>query len=220
MATTKNITMKQFNGTDYDTLYPKTVYSQVSGVAPSGYGLGDAGKQVTDLNDAQDSGFYSAIGAANIPTGITSAQYASVLVLCSQPDRVTQVYFQDVTDGDGAIAVRRLNGNGWSEWEYLNPPMKVGVEYRTTKRYMEKPVYAKLVNFGAMPNTAAKTLAHGISDVKYVVSLSGDGNWSNLIGYRYVDYAYADSTNIYIKSNADLSTMYAHVVMEYTKSTD
>ena len=29
MATTKNITMKQFNGTDYDTLYPKTVVNQV-----------------------------------------------------------------------------------------------------------------------------------------------------------------------------------------------
>ena len=32
MATEKNITMKQFNGTDYDTLYPKTIASQVDGV--------------------------------------------------------------------------------------------------------------------------------------------------------------------------------------------
>lgn len=29
MATNKNITMKQFNGTDYDTLYPKTIVNQV-----------------------------------------------------------------------------------------------------------------------------------------------------------------------------------------------
>ena len=34
MATTKNITMKQFNGTDYDTLYPKTVASQITGAVP------------------------------------------------------------------------------------------------------------------------------------------------------------------------------------------
>ena len=34
MATTKNITMKQFNGTDYDTLYPKTQGSQITGVVP------------------------------------------------------------------------------------------------------------------------------------------------------------------------------------------
>ena len=32
MATEKNITMKQFNGTDYDTLYPKTIASQVDGI--------------------------------------------------------------------------------------------------------------------------------------------------------------------------------------------
>lgn len=33
MATNKNITMKQYNGTDYDTLYPKTLVGQVVGAA-------------------------------------------------------------------------------------------------------------------------------------------------------------------------------------------
>ena len=32
MATNKNITIKQFNGTDYDTLYAKTIAIQVDGV--------------------------------------------------------------------------------------------------------------------------------------------------------------------------------------------
>ena len=32
MATEKNITMKQFNGTDYDILYPKTIASQIPDV--------------------------------------------------------------------------------------------------------------------------------------------------------------------------------------------
>ena len=32
MATNKNITMKQYNGTDYDTLYPKTIASQIPDV--------------------------------------------------------------------------------------------------------------------------------------------------------------------------------------------
>lgn len=34
MATNKNITMKQFNGTDYDMLYPKTIANQISGIMP------------------------------------------------------------------------------------------------------------------------------------------------------------------------------------------
>lgn len=51
MATEKNITMKQFNGTDYDTLYPKTIASQIPDVYSknqtinaetlSKYGLGE-----------------------------------------------------------------------------------------------------------------------------------------------------------------------------------
>ena len=32
LATNKNIIMKQFNGTDYDTLYPKTVAAQIDDV--------------------------------------------------------------------------------------------------------------------------------------------------------------------------------------------
>lgn len=32
MATEKNITMKQFNGTNYDTLYPKAIASQIPNV--------------------------------------------------------------------------------------------------------------------------------------------------------------------------------------------
>lgn len=35
MATEKNIVMKEFNGTDYDTLYPKTIGTQVDGIFTS-----------------------------------------------------------------------------------------------------------------------------------------------------------------------------------------
>lgn len=35
MATNKNITVKQFNGVDYDTLYPKTSLTQVEGLSAS-----------------------------------------------------------------------------------------------------------------------------------------------------------------------------------------
>ena len=38
MATNKNITMKQFNGTDYDTLYPKTKAEQIENLTPSSVG--------------------------------------------------------------------------------------------------------------------------------------------------------------------------------------
>lgn len=39
MAENKNITMKQYNGSDYDTLYPKTKVSQVEGGVASVNGI-------------------------------------------------------------------------------------------------------------------------------------------------------------------------------------
>ena len=40
-------------------------------------------------------------------------------------------------------------------WEWVDPPMALGVEYRTTERYMGKPVYAKLLNLGSMPSSGS-----------------------------------------------------------------
>ena len=61
MATTKNITMKQFNGTDYDTLYPKTKVEQIENLTPSSIGAvnksGDTmtgNLKVPSLNVSQD----------------------------------------------------------------------------------------------------------------------------------------------------------------------
>ena len=45
MATNKNITMKQFNGADYDTLYPKTKVEQVEGAYTQQQILSDATKR-------------------------------------------------------------------------------------------------------------------------------------------------------------------------------
>lgn len=49
-----------------------------------------------------------------------------------------------------------LNG---SNVEWINPPMNLGVEYRTTERFLGKPVYVQMVNFGA--NTSGANLYVG-----------------------------------------------------------
>lgn len=82
MATEKNITMKQFNGTDYDILYPKTIASQIPDVYSktevlttetlSKYGLtadklpNDVFQQIKTLIDNVQA---SADGKARIQTG-------------------------------------------------------------------------------------------------------------------------------------------------------
>lgn len=36
----------------------------------------------------------------------------------------------------------------WGDWEWVNPPMITGEEYRTTERWRDKAVYTKLVSLG------------------------------------------------------------------------
>ena len=82
MATNKNITMKQFNGADYDTLYPKTKVEQVEGAYTQQQILSDSTKRLYGLgSDAvPDEAFValknlingisaSSIGAARIELG-------------------------------------------------------------------------------------------------------------------------------------------------------
>lgn len=53
MATNKNITMKQFNGVDYDTLYPKTIASQIDDVYSKSETLSNSTQSIMGLgNDA------------------------------------------------------------------------------------------------------------------------------------------------------------------------
>lgn len=214
MATTKNITMKQFNGTDYDTLYPKTVYNQVSGVAPAGYGLGETRPYIAktsesgeyDADTIDKTGFFAA--RTNTPTG----NWCYGLHV----NRGDNLAFQLLTSefSEKEFALRKKISGVWQPWEWVNPPMQLGVEYRTVERYNGKPVYAKLLNFGALPNSTSKSFAHGISSLGYVVDIYGQG-----IAGQDVKVS-VDTTNITIKSTSNLSAVTAYPVIKYTKTTD
>ena len=214
MATTKNITMKQFNGTDYDTLYPKTVYNQVSGVAPAGYGLGETLPYIAktsesgeyDADTIDKTGFFAA--KTNTPTG----KWCYGLHV----NRTDNLAFQLLTSefSEKEFALRKKISGVWQPWEWVNPPMKLGVEYRTVERYNGKPVYAKLLNFGALPNSTSKSFAHGISSLGYVVDIYGQG-----VAGQDVKVS-VDTTNITITSTSNLSAVTAYPVIKYTKTTD
>ena len=65
MSVEKNITMRQFNGTDYDTLYPKTDVKQIENLTPSSIGaVAKSGDTMTgDLNTGLSDGIHGKIGS-------------------------------------------------------------------------------------------------------------------------------------------------------------
>lgn len=127
-------------------------------------------------------------------------------------------------DGYASTSITRVKVNGvWQPFEWVNPPMNPGVEYRTTERYLGKPVYCKLVNAGLMPSANnAKLVAHGIADVKDC--LRCNATWSGVTSFpsRFRATVTMDRTNITLDSGVqvDYPSANVFVTMYYTKTTD
>lgn len=116
---------------------------------------------------------------------------------------------------------RKLS-DGTVEW--VNPPMQLGVEYRTTERYLGKPVYAMAVDFGAMPNATTKSVTwQGSGVVSSVLSVEASdsnggalGLGASLSGTEIT----ATKTLLYVKSAGDYSSTSAVFRIKYTKTAD
>ena len=119
------------------------------GAAPAGYGLGKTqsrGIPNNDVDNALENSWYVADASCkhNPFTG-----YGGNVFVYSSVFMVKQTWHQ--VSGARSVASRVKIGNTWSEWEYVNPPMQLGVEYRTTERFMGKPVYTMLIDLGETP---------------------------------------------------------------------
>ena len=73
--------------------------------------------------------------------------------------------FLPVTESADYAGCYTTDISGETEW--LNPPMVAEEEYRTTERWNGKPVYVKMVDFGALPasGTKSKTLVSSAVDI-------------------------------------------------------
>ena len=107
----------------------------------------------------------------------------------------------------------------WMPFEWEHPPMKIGIEYRTTERYQQLPIYTKAVNFGAAPNATSKTVEHGITGFNQCVGVSGILGGANLIGHKNIVGILVNASQITIEADADLSKSNVYVILKYTKAT-
>ena len=131
--------------------------SQVSGLvellagkAPAGYGLGTSASLPpdSDLNNATETGWYQVTDSvANKPNGYN---YGVVEVYKRTDNNIGQIFRGvnrnstiPVANSCNLVAMRAYH-NTWGEWEWVNPPMRLDVEYRTTERYKGKPVYVEV----------------------------------------------------------------------------
>ena len=148
--------------------------------------------------------------------------------LTGQPVQVDQLEHtaQQIDDGIGFESAdypgcyyRMVDGV--TEW--INPPMHLGVEYRTTERYLGKPVYVMAVDYGPLPNTTTKDVEHGIANIENVISAGGTISNGGTIPY-HTDWTNIDvganTYAIFIKTGSDQSDKTAVTWIAYTKTTD
>lgn len=192
------------------------------GAAPAGFGLGASCQDISDWNNAIESGFFQ--GSVNAPTAASWYGY----VVRHATGYVIQVAFTLAYGSAVQQAIRVMYGGTWQPWEYVNPPMSLGNEFRTTERYNGKPVYAKLVNFGALPNGTNKNVAHAKDVDQTVIYLQGvlSNGVPFSTGYNHSRTSpsvkfWVDATawSIRILTEGDMTAVTATVLVKYIKGT-
>ena len=206
-----------------DPITPKSI-----GAAPGGYGLGETPKYIANANDAVKNGRYAIDkNTLNLPGPIMDMwEYTYLKVdVGNRPDAYIKQTITSPYQGWHQCEVTRCfydPRGGWQPWEWVNPPLLLGVEYRTTERYVGSPVYVKLVDFGALPNNNQKdvsvldagTMKCGI-DLKMITS-----NNQAFKQYNGITVQVLQNGVITVATNYNLSTIKAFFLIKYTKSTD
>lgn len=207
-------------------VYPSDEYL-LARCAPAGYGLGEnTPKIVSTPDEAMLSGFYSVANNDYVGDGTFvdwRIGYAQVLV-----QRRGQSVSQIANYND--VEWRRYsadNGATWRPWEWVNPPMEPGNEYRTTERWNGKPVYRKLVTLNLTEATNTEIVVpHGISNFRGLVRqfavLQDKFQLPYMYGGKTAWVSTVNDTNI-IVSNTGLewdSSYSWSFELYYTKTTD
>ena len=104
--------------------------------------------------------------------------------------------------------------------------------YSTTETvvgtYMDKPLYRKVVDCGALPNNTTKGILHNIANINIITKTSGT-SWTNdgitiplpTASLTSPVVIYSDKSKIYITTITDRSiSTNSNVTLEYTKTTD
>ena len=154
----------------------KEILITLANKAPAGFGLGsEYTSYIADFNACIKNGWYRAYSnSLNYPSiGGLGARYGALLVL-TRDSTIYHVYY--VALYSVMYTIERYSNDGgttWSEWEFVNPPMELGLEYRTTERYLGKPVYVKAVDCGAMANNKTIVIT---DDSKRILDVILKGN--------------------------------------------
>ena len=131
------------------------------GAAPGGYGLGEkvstVSRKMEDIDNITGTGWFWLSGSASIDgKTIGNSLLEQIEVSDNFAVHMLHVFEKTSDSARGCVKLLRSRQMGtWTPWEWDNPPMLHGIEYRTTERSNGKPVYVQRVNVGQLPATGS-----------------------------------------------------------------
>lgn len=220
--------------------------------APGGFGFGDQ----LDFVQSRD-GVTTYADFCGMIDGVVDTMPVNTakLIVARGPTETGQYYgahnmlaILNVGDTSASVTltglVPGLNGRGsrwrmvkaggtWGYPEWINPPMDLNTEYRTTERYMGKPVYKKLVALGSAPSTKGtkeifpfgEDYSAGTYNVfsvdAHLSNSANDGGWTittphfNIGGELVTDIRFSGVRIDFYSSG--MTGYYGFVLLKYTK---
>lgn len=203
------------------------------GAAPDGFGLGTSSQAIiADWDEALSNGWWRDGDDNLLNRPFPGLWGIGLTTNYAENSHSVQSAFWVDSDGSVYQKIRgRYSNNTWGPWEWVNPPMRLGVEYRTTERYFGNPVYVKLVDCGTLPNATTKKVEYGDSGCSPIFGY-GISNSSTFPSFNYGNTLANsfDSPNIVslwfignevsIACGGDRSSVEAYVFVKYYKTTD
>ena len=170
----------------------ETVAAALSNKAPAGFGFGDAIQEIATTSAEESYETY----CAKVDAVLDAMPDKTAKLVRAYPPAVygnAGTTISLLYKGDANYAVLSNIGSAdvglcgwrmfklrypsssspavWMPFEWENPPMKIGVEYRTTERYDGKPVFVMAVNGGAFPDNSSKIIDVQIPDTSGQVKM-------------------------------------------------
>lgn len=146
--------------------------------APSGYGYGGEAVSLSNVSIEDETGLTNALetiysGMQDKETklvrfsGFPSASGYTFFGLLFRSSKDSGTFIVLSAHSKGCLITKTKFDGVWEPTEWENPPLVLGIEYRTTERFNGHPVYVKAVEFGLLPSNDSKNvyLADYIGDL-------------------------------------------------------
>lgn len=216
------------------------VGTALNGKGPAGYGFGETllvgGRTIFAFEGESIEAYCAKIDSEL--AGMTDYTGKLVLARCvnylgnfyGSSGNCQAVLYRGAGEGNASLVtigapydweIRKINGV-WQEPEWVNPPMTLGVEYRTTERYQGKPVYTVCFGCGNLPVSGTSETAWIPPDKKLAhifashVTYGDNQGTVNGLGYKAYSHNY-NEIRITNEAGGNYSAFTATAVVKYWK---